>query len=78
MSAVIPRHRPNDQQCDLVVDEHGALTVVIAGDWLSGEHVELLRAVGEDLAAFVGPRSINLERAGLLAPEAWTTLAQLA
>lgn len=78
VSAMIHRTRPSDQLCDLVLDEQGTLTVVIAGDWLSREHVDLLRSIGEDIAGFSGPRSINLERAGLLAPEAWTTLAQIA
>ncbi|MEE9386836.1 MAG: hypothetical protein V3V08_25750 [Nannocystaceae bacterium] len=58
-----------------MLNEHGALTVVISGDWLANEHIDLLRAVRDDLAQWGGPKRVDLARAGALTPEARATLA---
>ena len=62
------------QRCDLIVDEHGALRVVVAGDWVSDEHVDVLSMALSELPHFVGPMSMDLSELGELAPRAQQVL----
>lgn len=70
-----PSTAPLTQRCDLRLDENGALSVTLAGDWLSADDVGLLRQTLANAIHFHGAFALRTDELGRLSGDAAALLA---
>jgi len=47
------------QRCDLILDAHGALRIVLAGDWIAPSERWVIEQVFSDVRDLAGPVSLD-------------------